>query len=313
MNDVDARAARWQSLGFETDYLDSVLPNMKAIAPLWWDGPPSSPNDVDSWVDNSARWGMVAFAMGSMGYPRLPPPLHDWREAGRRMVAATVYYFYGPWRDRFRWLAEDLDRESARAKLPWSNNYRRGWAVALSLGDWASADKLLQWPGPDLPGDEGTDDRTAEDNAYQIWLASRLRGESEDGSSPQRKLMERPTRRQSKENLAAAKALRQVKTLLPQTGAIADAAGRREMIERGSRRRPKMLLAAADALLGGDAEALSEALAAYLRHYKQREIRPNRVDFGVCLDATTLWHLARRRGLGDVALPKVLETLIARP
>ena len=140
------------------------------------------------------------------------------------------------------------------------------------MSDWPSVDRLLQWPAPDLRFDEGADERTPEDNAYQIWFASRLRGEPSEVSTAER-----------------------------------------NVIEVGIRRRPRMLLAAADSLLADDAVGLSAALTAYLRHYRQREIRINRVDFGVCLDATILWHLARRRSLGSVQIPEELLIMIARP
>ena len=74
-----------------------------------------------------------------------------------------------------------------------------------------------------------------------------------------------------------------------------------------------MLLAAADALLANDASTLADALEKYLRHYRKNELRVNRVDFGICIDATTIWHLARRRGLGEVSLSAETAILIAKP
>jgi hypothetical protein len=188
------------------------------------------------------------------------------------MVAAVVHYFFGAWRERFRFLGEEFDRAKARTELPWSDYYRSGLSVALSLSDWTTADRILGWARPDLRIDEGTDDRTAADNSYQIWLASRLRGEP--------------------------------------AGAVA---AQRESIARGSRRRPKMLLRAAESLISGDAQGLSKSLSDHLRQYRDRQMRSNRVDFGVCLDATALWHLARRRDLGEILLPQELMILIARP
>ncbi|WP_165235688.1 hypothetical protein [Aquisphaera insulae] len=61
--------------------------------------------------------------------------------------------------------------------LPWIEKYRLGLTLALSLEDWPSADRLIEWPGDDLRLDEGLDDLTPGDNAYQIWLAGRLRGD----------------------------------------------------------------------------------------------------------------------------------------
>jgi hypothetical protein len=79
--------------------------------------------------------------------------------------------------------------------------------MAVSLSDWKSVDKLLAWPGPDLKDDEGLDDRTKQDNLYQIWLAARLRGEPEDALAAVRRPIERGTRRRPKMLLAAADAL----------------------------------------------------------------------------------------------------------
>ena len=58
-----------------------------------------------------------------------------------------------------------------------------GLALALCLGDEAATDRLLEWPGRDLGFDEGYWDRTRADNAYQIWLASRLRGEPAESTA----------------------------------------------------------------------------------------------------------------------------------
>jgi hypothetical protein len=60
---------------------------------------------------------------------------------------------------------------------------RNALAVALCLGDDAATDRLLEWPGRDLGFDEGYWDRTRADNAYQIWLASRLRGEPAESTA----------------------------------------------------------------------------------------------------------------------------------
>ena len=291
--------------------MDAVARNMAASF-SWWSGPPTGADaDLDLWASDAAREGMAVFAMGSMGYYVPGLPAEDWRDVGRKLVEAMTYFFFGPWRDRFTYLGEQFNRERARAELPWIGCYREGLAVALSLGDWASADRLLEWPDSDLRFDEGSDDRTREDNAYQIWLALRLRGEQGNRVSAQRDVANRQLRREG--DLSAAKALRQVKTLLPNTDAISAAVFQREAIARGSRRRPKMLLAAAEALLAGNPVEMSKALTAYLRHYRQREIRPNRVDFGVSLDGTILWHLARRRQLPAPELSEDLMALIARP
>jgi hypothetical protein len=56
-------------------------------------------------------------------------------------------------------------------------------ALALCFGDDAATDRLLEWPGRDLQYDPGDWDKQRADNDYQIWLASRLRGESAESTA----------------------------------------------------------------------------------------------------------------------------------
>src|SRR5206468_2637923 len=87
----------------------------------------------------------------------------------------------------------------------------------------------------------------------------------------------------------------------------------RARVERGTERRPKMLLAAADALFANDAPVLASALEKYLRRYRNKELDCLKVAQCVCVDANTLWHLARRRGLEEIPLPADVGLLIAKP
>lgn len=328
----------WKSLGFSKEHLDSEHKFTPVNLALWWcDSPPvQEPNKdyrdapdgtgglgptaldaTESWVSSVLSNGRSVFALGWMGYPHHESPLSNWREAGRRVVSSSLHYFFGPWRERFVWYHDScigyapFNREQARTRLPWSNAYRAGLALACAFGDWPAVDRFLEWPAPDLCRDEGTDDRTAEDNAYQIWLAMQLRSEPEEKTGSQRELAQQPKRREG--DFEALKAFRKVKDVLPGVEAIASAAIQREMIERASRRRPKMLLAAADAMLAGNTTEFSKSLTAYLKHYRQRELQLQRVDTGISLDGMVLWHLARRRGMGEVSLPEDVMMLIARP
>ncbi len=256
-------------LGFKLDMLQAIARNLTACHGTWWAGPPALADDVETWASDASREGMAAFAMASLGYEALPHPLDDRLEIARRLVAVAVYYLFGSWREKFRYLGEAFDCKKARAQLPWSDYFREGLAISLLLDDTSSFERLLTWPSLDLREDEGMDDRTPADNAYQIWLASRLRGESESSLGSQR-----------------------------------------ESILQSPHNRPKMLLAAADALFAGNLDGLTVALHDYLRRYRQKEVRPNRVDLGICLDGTVLCHLARRRNLGWVHLPVELKLLI---
>lgn len=302
----------WSLLGYDRDLLDRIAQNMYTMyGETWENGRPLGSDNVIYWMYDTLTGSRNIFAMGWLGYCVPKPPLNDWQAAGRRLVQASLYYFFGVWRDKFMWCQEEYNRQSSRSSLPWSNAYRAGLALACAFSDWSSADKLLEWPGPDLPPDEGTDDRTREDNAYQIWLAMRLRGESEDTVGAQRDIAQRPQHRE--QDFSVLKAFRDVKDVLPGVEQIASSAIQRELIQRGSRRRPKMLMAAADAMLADDSEEFSKTLGAYLKHYRQKELQLQRIDTGICLDGMVLWHLARRRGLKGVSIPEDLLMLIARP
>lgn len=263
----------WQRIGYQLAMLQQVEHNMEVTRLSWWlETPPTAPNDVWSWAMNWTGSGMAVFALGSMGFQFTAKPLSDWRLVGRKLVAVALHYFYGGWRNGYIYDDEILDDAQARATLEWMGPYREGLAVAASLNDWNAVDRLLQWPAADLPTDEGYDERAKEDNAFHIWLASRLRSEPAES-----------------------------------------AAASRATVERGRRRGAKMLLAASDALFIGKPVILKTELESYIRHYRKSQWRENRPDFGVCLDATILWHLARRHDLGELALAEDVAIYIARP
>jgi len=198
----------WQALGYSAKKLDAFVKSAIDTLDLWWNGPQTSSGfDMDSWTFNSTMWGLTVCALGSLEYDLKHPKLDDWHAVARRAVAAVVKYFCGTWRKKLVWHDTEYDKTSSRAALPWISYYRDGLTMAASLGDWKSVDRLLDWPGPDLKDDEGLDDRTTQDNLYQIWLAARLRGEKEKGVAELRSRVERSTRRRPKMLLSAADAL----------------------------------------------------------------------------------------------------------
>jgi hypothetical protein len=83
-------------------------------------------------------------------------------------------------------------------------------------------------------------------------------------------------------------------------------------IAGSSRRRAKMNVAMAEAVLGGDAANFAAQTTTYLRYYLKNELRPKQVELLHSPEATMLWHLARRRGMGEVALPDDVAFLIGR-
>ncbi len=134
-------------------------------------------------------FGRDLFLLAWMGHPLPEPDLSDWRGMGRRIVSACLHYFFGDWRQSFLFYddqgcgAVPCELPRSRTRLGWIDAYCLGLALALCLGDEAATDRPLEWPGRDLGFDEGYWDRTRADNAYQIWLASRLRGEPAESTA----------------------------------------------------------------------------------------------------------------------------------
>lgn len=303
----------WQRLGYQHDFMDAVAQNEVRALELWWDGPPDLPDAVEGWASSAVPHGLRVFAMGWAGYIISQAPLDDWREAGRRAMAAAVYYFQGAWREKFCWLLRPLDRVSSRQVLPWIDTFREGLALSVAFGQWEAADRIIEWLGTDVHFDEGSFDRSREDNAYYIWLAARLRGETESSMIDQRQMAARPKKRDADEKRVIAHMIRRSDEPVPFLGKFAKGMPHRELVARGARRRPKMLLEAADALLAGHKEDLASALTKYLKHYRQREFDLQIVENAICIDATILWHWARRSGMGEIELPEELMKFIPRP
>lgn len=198
----------WQALGFTREFMDTMALRTYESRSLFLDEAPQTDGDrIESWAFSMGLNAVEVFAMGSMGYTIALPQLDDWREIGRKVVAASVYYFFGAWRESFTYLGKVLDRERSRAELPWIQLYRSGLALACALGDFAAAERLLKWPAADLKFDDGHDELTRHDNACQIWLASRLRGEPAKASAEQLALIEGGRLQRTKLPVAATLAL----------------------------------------------------------------------------------------------------------
>ena len=176
--------AQWESLGFSLGEVEAGAKNLADLNKDWLKSPPTGHGgEIDSWVSRHVIFGRDVFLLGWMGHPVPEEDLNDWRGIGRRIVSMCLHYFFGDWRQNFLYYddqgygAVPCDLPRSRTRLPWLDAYCLGLALALCLGDEAATDRLLEWPGRDLGFDEGYSDKTRADNAYQIWLASRLRGE----------------------------------------------------------------------------------------------------------------------------------------
>ena len=174
----------WESLGFSLGQVEAGAKNLADMNKDWLKSPPTGDGrEITSWISTHVIFGRDVFLLGWMGHPVPDPDLNDWRGIGRRIVSAFLHYFFGDWRQSFLYYDDEgygavpCDLPRARTRLPWFDEYCVGLALALCLGDEAATDRLLEWPGRDLRFDEGFCDKTRADNAYQIWLACRLRGE----------------------------------------------------------------------------------------------------------------------------------------
>jgi hypothetical protein len=275
-----SRIPAWKALGFKTRDVEEAARIINSIF-QGWSSPPQPTKQKDrfalanEWVSHVHAVGTLTFELGALGYTIEHPDLEDWGEAGRRAVMADLYYFFGPWREK-KFLHYDvvINPAQARATLKWLGNYRDSLMMALALSDWQSADRLLEYPGPDVKDGQIPQKRPAEHSNYQIWLAMRHRGESGPDVDP-----------------------------------------RRDLFAQSSQPSRKLLGLAADALFAGEPKHMAKALANYLKAYRREmpRAREERVVFdGVSLDGTVLWHLARRRGLGEIKLPEELTIMIAR-
>jgi hypothetical protein len=180
----------WESLGFSVEKVEAGAKNLVDLdKDLLKPAPTGHGREVERWLSAYVIYGREVFLQGWMGHPVPEPDLSDWRGIGRRIVSTCLHYFFGDWRQNFLYYDDDgggavpCDLPRSRTRLSWLDAYCLGLALALCLGDEAATDRLLEWPGRDLGFDEGFRDKTRADNAYQIWLASRLRGEPEESTA----------------------------------------------------------------------------------------------------------------------------------
>ncbi|MBK8268306.1 MAG: hypothetical protein IPK83_08380 [Planctomycetes bacterium] len=86
----------------------------------------------------------------------------------------------------------------------------------------------------------------------------------------------------------------------------------RGIIEKSRKARPRKLLSIADAVFSGDVAATTKGMQAFLQTHGESVRNHHRLDLWLSLDMTVLWHLAKRRGMGDLELPVKLMPHIIR-
>ncbi|QQE13039.1 hypothetical protein JD969_06150 [Planctomycetota bacterium] len=108
---------------------------------------------------------------------------------GERAVACVIEYLFGGWRDEHVGFLNDFDdemrkwsRTDCRVELDWSETYRLGLMFAYVLGDDDAIGKLLEWPGEDLPFDEGNYAAKKAEYYFNILFAKCELGEGQEES-----------------------------------------------------------------------------------------------------------------------------------
>lgn len=86
----------------------------------------------------------------------------------------AVDYFFGPWRDAYKFGRRTLKRRQCRKELEWVRYYRFGLLAALLIDDDQAVSRLAEWPDVDVNKTD-LDDSPA-DLDYQIVLAYHLLG-----------------------------------------------------------------------------------------------------------------------------------------
>src|ERR1700726_3695451 len=127
-----AQTVPWKALGFVKQDVAERAEGAIGMFQGWSSPPPVATKQADrwllveEWVNHVHRVGWRTFAMGALGYTIEHPVLRDWREAGRQMVTADLYYFFGPWKERkfVYYEGEVINPEQARTRLKWISNYR---------------------------------------------------------------------------------------------------------------------------------------------------------------------------------------------
>ena len=142
-------------LGLNQKHMDFIVAAEMESVPNWWMDPPESPDDPTAWGCTNISSGFSAFNLVSLGYTGLPHPLDDRLVLARRIVQAGLHHFFGKWRKKFKYYTLDYDLAKLRKDMNWLDLYLDALTAAVALGDWASMERLIQWPGRDLRVDRG--------------------------------------------------------------------------------------------------------------------------------------------------------------
>ncbi|MCA9232700.1 MAG: hypothetical protein KDA57_18770 [Planctomycetales bacterium] len=269
---------RWQRLGVDPGTAkggyDVLVENTKEMLSDLRD----YPNIPHDWDREVAIAGLISdhTIVGILGHLQYPHPFGAEVSAyGIRAAEIAIDYFEGDWRDEYVYLSDNgprkLTREQCRKKLDWIETYREGlmWSLCFDLEE--PLQRLLAWPGTDLPFDDGTFRLTKEDNKYHVILARCLRGESLSKNS----------------RLVSG-------------------------IQESSRIRPKRLLEILEKVLLGDTPGFAKKFAQWVNAFRKQEFNAQQIWLVFSIEATILWHVARRYGLELPEQPLELLDLIVR-
>jgi len=124
------------------------------------------------------------------------------------MSNLVVDYFLGDWRDNACCSdGEGMTRDECRKELEWQDPLREGLVAITVSQDNENLEKLCTYPEEDLFFDEGSWDRTKDDNTCFIVLARFIRDKSLDSSQELVTRLEKSRRKRPKLFIAVLKAI----------------------------------------------------------------------------------------------------------
>jgi len=165
---------RWERVGVFKEFPDRFQGIIEVIEEDW--GPIGDYSNPDH-DQNARRTGDLDTCMCAvlLQHFEVAHPLGEVRAYAERIVAMTLDYFFGPWRDAYHFYPKKpWNRAQCRKRLEWVKSYREGLLCALLLDDREAALRLADWPGPDVNRKDL--DFTPADIDYYILQARHLKG-----------------------------------------------------------------------------------------------------------------------------------------
>lgn len=208
----NSKELRWKRLGITEEHYSKTVPsinlNLKhegVYADLPKDQVPGVRySDAGRWSDLFAN--LEILQLYHLEYEHSYKPVN---EALLFMSNLVVDYLSGDWRQNATCLSgwDGMTRDECRKELGWQDQIREGLVAITVSQDNENLEKLCIYPDEDLFFDEGSWDRTQDDNTCFIVLARFIRDKSLDSSQELVTKLEKSRRKRPKLFIAVLKAI----------------------------------------------------------------------------------------------------------